>query len=193
MNTRLLTLLGVTLTALSAMAAITPREAARLAQDHVKSAPKGPMAICVTPDLDDGRLQYDVRFHDGAYAYECEVDAETGAILDSESKKLPEVAGFPETPKRPRPEGRRGKARPTPDAAPAPKAGGLLTAEEAKAVAFGDLGIADAKRVKVKRDRDDGRDEYEIEFVSDDTEHDYTIDARTGDIISHESEPAGWF
>lgn len=61
-----------------------------------------------------------------------------------------------------------------------------ITEEEAKAAAFSDAGVneSDVSRIRVKKDRDDGRDIYEVEFYVDRLEYDYDIDLNTGTIIS---------
>ncbi len=39
-------------------------------------------------------------------------------------------------------------------------------------------------------DRDDGRVEYEVEFIAGDMEHEFEIDAQTGKIYQYEVERA---
>lgn len=55
----------------------------------------------------------------------------------------------------------------------------------ALAIVFADAGIAesDAINVKIAYDYDDGKAEYEIEFMYNNTEYEYDIDAVTGEII----------
>ena len=45
--------------------------------------------------------------------------------------------------------------------------------------------------IRAELDRDDGRLHYDIDFVTDDTEYDYEIDASTGNIISKQAETFG--
>ena len=63
---------------------------------------------------------------------------------------------------------------------------GGITEEDAKAAALADAGVseADVSRIRVKKDRDDGRNIYEVEFYVDRNEYDYDIDAQTGTIVS---------
>ena len=63
-----------------------------------------------------------------------------------------------------------------------------ITADEAKAIAFQHAGVneADATRVKVDLDEDDGRLEYEVEWEIGTTEYDVTVDATDGSVISYE-------
>lgn len=62
--------------------------------------------------------------------------------------------------------------------------------EKAKSIALNHAGIsaANASRLRCELDRDDGRWEYNIEFVSGTTEYEYEIDAYTGDILSRDAE-----
>lgn len=65
-----------------------------------------------------------------------------------------------------------------------------ISQDEAKAIALKDAGLAekDVTLLTVEQDIDDGRTEFEIEFIKDTTEYSYTINADTGEIISKESE-----
>ena len=68
-----------------------------------------------------------------------------------------------------------------------------LTENEAKAVALADAGLTEGavRFIRAELDRDDGRLHYDIDFVTDDTEYDYEIDASTGNIISKQAETFG--
>lgn len=58
--------------------------------------------------------------------------------------------------------------------------------DKAKEIAFTHAGVAeeDITGLRVKLDYDDGRTEYEIEFLEGTKEYDYDIDAITGTIVS---------
>ena len=60
----------------------------------------------------------------------------------------------------------------------------------AKAVALKHAGLSESQvtGMKVQRDRDDGRLEYEIEFWSGSTEYDYTINAADGTVLGADKE-----
>lgn len=68
--------------------------------------------------------------------------------------------------------------------------GNLISEEEAKKIALEHAGITEdgTTFIKVKLERDDGVQEYEIEFYTQDTEYDYNVDAVTGDIRSYDNE-----
>ena len=47
---------------------------------------------------------------------------------------------------------------------------------------------SDVRIIKKERERDDGRYEYDIEFVYNEYEYDYKIDSETGNIIDFSRE-----
>ncbi len=61
-----------------------------------------------------------------------------------------------------------------------------ITGDEAKAAALADAGIdaSEVTHIRVKKDWDDGRNIYEVEFYVGREEYDYDIDADTGVILS---------
>lgn len=63
----------------------------------------------------------------------------------------------------------------------------------AKAAALKHAGLSESQvtGMKVQRDRDDGRLEYEIEFWSGSTEYDYTINAADGAVLDADKETHG--
>lgn len=62
-----------------------------------------------------------------------------------------------------------------------------ITEAEAKATALTHAGLteSDVTYIYANLDWDDGRQEYEVEFFSNNTEYDYNIDAASGSIISY--------
>lgn len=78
-------------------------------------------------------------------------------------------------------------------------AGGLLTGcgggkdigqDAAKEAAFADAQVSeeDTSRLRVTKDRDDGKQIYEVEFTAGNREYNYDIDASDGSILSTETE-----
>lgn len=67
-----------------------------------------------------------------------------------------------------------------------------LTAAEAEAIALNHAGVNenDVKYLHTEFGYDDGRPEYDIEFVCSNWEYEYEIHAVTGEILRSESEPA---
>lgn len=68
--------------------------------------------------------------------------------------------------------------------------GGRIGEDRARAIALEHAGVAagDATFLKVRPDRDDGRDVYDVEFYSGDTEYDYEIDAASGEITGFDRD-----
>lgn len=124
-------------------------------------------------DGDDGRLHYDVEFFVGGYEADYEIDAYTGTVLTRSVDYDGSV----------------------PDRTPASKPSGGNTQTDigrnaAKAAALTHAGVTEdqVSRLKIERDNDDGRLEYEVDFRIGRTEYNYTIDAYTGAVLEHEKD-----
>lgn len=65
-----------------------------------------------------------------------------------------------------------------------------VTEDEARKTALSDAGVTEEQitGIRVKKDHDDGRQVYDVEFYSDNKEYDYEIDASTGKILSSDFE-----
>lgn len=114
-------------------------------------------------DSDDGMLIYEIEFIASGTEYEYEINAQTGAIIKSESDTVQQTPN-----------------QPNPSAA--------ISLDDAKQIALDDAGLQ-AKAVtftKSKQDRDDGQPIYEIEFIASGTEYEYEINAQTGAIVKKE-------
>ena len=61
-------------------------------------------------------------------------------------------------------------------------------ATEAEMIAVSHSGAGDARFVHTERDRDDGRQIWDVGFYAGDTEYSYDIDADTGDILKYDWE-----
>jgi len=67
---------------------------------------------------------------------------------------------------------------------------GKITKDEAKAIAFKHAAVTaqSVYDLDVELDRDNGKEIYEIEFMSERVEYAYEIDAKTGEILKSEKE-----
>ena len=67
---------------------------------------------------------------------------------------------------------------------------GEISLDDAKAAALADAGVTEdsATFVKAKKERDDGRNIYDIEFYADNTKYEYEINAADGSVISSERD-----
>lgn len=73
-------------------------------------------------------------------------------------------------------------------------AAGLITEEQAKAIALNHAGVSaeDVIFFQVKLERHGAASEYDVEFYSGNTEYDYEIDAVTGEIRSFDHDVEGY-
>ncbi|HEL0443866.1 TPA: PepSY domain-containing protein [Streptococcus equi subsp. zooepidemicus] len=123
----------------------------------------------LTKETDDGRVVYDIEFDAKDQEYSYTIDANTGEILEKSSEPITETHAA---------------------GGQADKAAGI-SEDKAKELAFKDASItaADAQRLKLTKETDDGRVVYDIEFDAKDQEYSYTIDANSGEILEKSSEP----
>ncbi len=135
--------------------------------------------LVVKREYDNGRLEYEIEFYVGTTEYEYTVDGATGAILEHKTEEHNSSTGS---------SGNTGSTG----------TGSNTSANDvgeaaAKSAAFAHAGVSDAdvKGLIVKREYDDGRLEYEIEFYVGTTEYDYTVDGTTGKVIEHSKESHG--
>ncbi|MDR3076370.1 MAG: PepSY domain-containing protein [Synergistaceae bacterium] len=148
---------------------ISEADAKSIALRHAGLNESDATFIRVKRDRDDGRNVYDVEFHSGDTEYDYEIDAADGRILEFDS----DVEGFAPVPRTNQPSAAAG-----------------ISEADAKSIALRHAGLneSDVTFIRVKRDRDDGRNVYDVEFYSGDTEYDYEIDAADGRILESGQE-----
>ena len=140
-------------------------------------------------DREKGTQVYDVSFVADGKEYEYWVDAYDSTIV---SRQIEPDDGVPGTSNNvnnlsPSPSQTAGNGTTSP--LPTSSAGNYIGVEKAKSIALSHAGLTSAEvtYTEAKLDQDNGRMEYEIDFYKDDTEYEYSIDAITGKILSHES------
>lgn len=166
-------------------------------------------------DYDNGRAEYEIEFITDTDQYEYDVSATDGSVLEfSRETRFFGVPGPGETgPKQPGTEPEQsaetqtsaGTQTPTQSPpvsqsttkAPEPPAAttgqqGNITLEDAKnaALAHAGLSASEVSFTETKFDDDDGRAEYEIEFICGTDEYEYEIDARNGAVLKYSKETA---
>ena len=155
---------------------ITEADAKQIALDHAGISESETDRLRVKLDYDDGVQEYEVTFYVGNREYDYDIDAATGTIrsFDSEIEDDYNIASAPSA---------------TPAAA-ASSSGAAITEAEAKQIALDHAGVSESEteRMRVKLDRDDGVQEYEVNFYVGNREYDYDINAATGAIRSYDSE-----
>ena len=112
-------------------------------------------------DYDDGRLEYEIQFWAGTTEYEYKIDGATGAVLEQE-QETHHSSG---------------------NAADVGEQGALNAA-----LAHAGLSQSQVYELEVKRDYDDGRLEYEVEFKSGPWEYEYVILGADGSILKYERD-----
>ena len=114
-------------------------------------------------EWEDGRQVYDIEFYTAGSEYDYEIDAATGEIVsfDYDAESY------------------------------TPSAGGGITVEKAQEIALAKVPGAKAENVKkLKLDRDDGKQVYEVEIIYNGMEYEMKIDASSGTILEFEAESA---
>ena len=149
---------------------ITEADAKQIALDHAGISESETDRLRVKLDYDDGVQEYEVTFYVGNREYDYDIDAATGTIrsFDSEIEDDYNIAS----------------------AAPAASSSSAITEAEAKQIALDHAGVSESEteRMRVKLGRDDGVQEYEVNFYVGNREYDYDINAATGEIRSYDSE-----
>lgn len=135
---------------------ITVEEAKQIALDKAGLTADRVTFTKAHEDRDDGRPEWEVAFFADGMEYEFDIDAATGAITDFDTET--HTRDF---------------------------AAQNLTEEEAKQIALAKVGLKaeDVRFKKVKLDNDDGRLEWEVEFLYGGLEYEFDIDAATAAIV----------
>ena len=140
-------------------------------------------------DYEDGRMVYELEFYASGAEYEYDIDASTGAVV-----KFSQEGGRTQTGSSAGSGGASGNVSSGAGSGTAQSgAGGTATdigREDALAAALNHAGISQDQvyDLEVKREYDDGRLEYEIEFKTGGWEFEYTISAADGTILDYERD-----
>ena len=126
----------------------------------------------VERDAEGGLRLYEVSFCTADAEYEYDIDAATGAVCGVSVERFSQDEAA-----------RPGQTLPA----------AALSREDARRAALADAGLTEAQATvtKLKLDYEDGVRVYEIEFVTDDAEYEYEIDASTGAIREKSVESRG--
>lgn len=128
-------------------------------------------------DWDDGRLEYEIEFWCGNTEYDYTIHGHTGAVLKCGIDHHEEYNSGHHSGPHHSGTGTSGAA-----------ASADIGREAAKSAALTHAGVSESQTtgMKVERDWDDGRLEYEVEFYAGRTEYEYTIDGATGAVLEYE-------
>ena len=132
--------------------------------------------LIVKPDWDDGVRIYEVEFYTASQEYDYEIHAETGDILsrDREAEWNGTAASGSSS---------TGSTGSTASASTTD-----IGEAKARSVALSHAGISESSTsyIHAKKDWDDGRWVYDVEFWADGKEYDYEILASNGTILSYD-------
>lgn len=130
------------------------------------------MSSKVERDAEGGLRLYEVSFCTADAEYEYDIDAATGAVCGVSVERFSQDEAA-----------RPGQTLPA----------AALSREDARRAALADAGLTEAQATvtKLKLDYEDGVRVYEIEFVTDEAEYEYEIDASTGAIREKSVESRG--
>ena len=143
-------------------------KARSVALSHAGISESSTSYIYAKKDWDDGRWVYDVEFWADGKEYDYEILASDGTILSYDYDAEYQWSGSTRT----------GSGSSTADIGEA----------KAKSVALSHAGISesDTSYIYAKKDWDDGRSVYDVEFWADGKEYDYEILASDGTILSYD-------
>lgn len=170
----------------TAAAAISETEAQNIALEDAGLNQNDVSFTKTNLDRDDGRSQYDIEFIASAdnTKYDYEIDAESGAILsvDRETGRSGNTTSSSTQ--------QNNTTQQQQNTTTGPQAAGEITADEAKSIALQHAGLAEADVLyaNVEYDRDNGHNEWSVDFATQDTEYDYEINAADGSILKSEKE-----
>ena len=124
-------------------------------------------------DYDDGHKVYDIEFYTSTHEYDYEVSAETGKITkrDVEAFRVNQDTQGNNT-------------------SNSGDTGNYIGVEQAKSIAVSHAGLSveSVTFKKAKFERDDGHTVYEVEFLNNGIEYEYTIDAVSGSIMEYDCD-----
>ena len=150
---------------------------------------------------EDGHAVYEFDFLKDNVAYEYDIDAATGGVIEfsreviNKNESTSADGNSSQAGAGTAPESAEADAPKTDSAKPKDSGYGTssdyIGTDKAKSIALENAGVkaADASFTAAKLDRDDGRYVYEIDFYTSDREYDYEIDALSGKILEKDSEP----
>ena len=154
---------------------IGEEKAKQIAFGHAGVKEADMTALKVELDRDDGVLHYDVDFYCNGYEYDYEIDAVSGAILKHEREQDDDA-------RKPVSGGAQDSG--------SNSSGNLIGTSRAKEIALAHAGLSESavNGLKVELDREDGRQQYEVEFKAGGYEYDYEIDAVNGTILEWDKD-----
>ena len=159
---------------------------------HAGVAQADATGVRVEREYDDGLLVYDVDFYAGSVEYDYEIAGADGTVLHSSEERYGSAGGNSA--------GNTtggnttgGNTTGGNSAGGNASGSGDIGSDAALQAALAHAGVAqaDATGVRVKRDRDDGRLVYDVDFYAGNAEYEYTIAAADGAVLESSRESFG--
>ena len=154
---------------------------------HAGVAQADATGVRVEREYDDGLLVYDVDFYAGSVEYDYEIAGADGTVLHSSEERYGSAGGNSAG------NTTGGNTTGGNSAGGNASGSGDIGSDAALAAALAHAGVAqaDATGVRVKRDRDDGRLVYDVDFYAGSAEYEYTIAAADGAVLESSRESFG--
>lgn len=182
---------------------ISQEEATTIALEHAGVAKEDAVSLSVQQEHEDGRDIFEVKFSTQDTEYSYDVAQKDGEIINYnyDSTGTP-PAGASEGSSASGTEAQEAqavqeeidKAQQDQSAAEsqAQAVEDAVDEDTAVSIALEHAGVTEASFHRVELDYEDGREVYEIEFFSGNTEYDYTVARDTGEILSYDQDIEGW-
>lgn len=153
---------------------LTEDDALKVALTHAGVSKEDPDFKLTSLENDKG--EYSLVFEDKDQIYDYKIDSSTGKIINSSSlSNTTDII----------------KSTDKDSGKDSNKTGDKISSDQAIKIALEDSQIDDKSKVnfiKTELDHDDNKTKYEIEFIYNNKEYDYDIDAYTGEIISFDKD-----
>ena len=178
---------------------ISQEEATTIALEHAGVAKEDAVSLSVQQEYEDGRDIFEVKFSTQDTEYSYDVAQKDGEIINYnyDSTGTP-LAGASEGSSASGTEAQEAQAvqeeidKAQQDQSAAQAVEDAVDEDTAVSIALEHAGVTEASFHRVELDYEDGREVYEIEFFSGNTEYDYTVARDTGEILSYDQDIEGW-
>lgn len=179
---------------------ISQEEATTIALEHAGVAKEDAVSLSVQQEYEDGRDIFEVKFSTQDTEYSYDVAQKDGEIINYnyDSTGTP-PAGASEGSSASGTEAQavqeeidKAQQDQSADESQAKAVEDAVEEDTAVSIALEHAGVTEASFHRVELDYEDGREVYEIEFFSGNTEYDYTVARDTGEILSYDQDIEGW-
>lgn len=174
----------------STKAYIGKAKAKQIALDH--AGVSNPKNVEIDFDADDGLIVYEVDFASSKYEYEYEINAKTGKIVKFDKEKLDSDDVYDnddydnDYDNDDDDDDRDNYSNTNSSSSTNQSKTSFISKTRAKQIALNHAKISNPRDLEIELDREDNK--YSVEFIYNDKEYEYEINAKTGAIINFDSE-----